>query len=273
MASGDFVLKLAQRIGGEVGAACRWSSLEEIVRDRGRSFATAHRGSAFVPAHRRGELRELESRGWWISSERPADEYWQQILAAGGWFDPFYDYDDRSGASQLPGGRIWLFPETARTRLAAGGGADPDGFLPAQHATDAGPNPDFPLQLIPYRVLTLASGGVVLMPWLLERLGVLSGAAWEAWVEVNPSTARELGLETGRRVRVESPEGAFEASLRLFAGAPPGTVNAPYGLHAAAPPGWGETIAANPLAAVGSRVDPVSQLPDWYSTRVRLVPV
>ena len=50
---------------------------------------------------------------------------------------------------------------------------------------------EFPLQLVPFRVMTLASGGTPLMPWLLEHLGVLDGSAWETWVEVGPETARE----------------------------------------------------------------------------------
>jgi len=121
-------------------------------------------------------------------------------------------------------------------------------------------------------VMTLSSGGTVLMPWLLEHLGVLTGNAWETWVEVNPETARALGLESGQRVRVESPVGTFDATLRLFAGAQPGVVNVPYGLHTRVE-GWGTPRGANPLAAVGQRVDPTTGLPDWYSTDVRLIPI
>jgi anaerobic selenocysteine-containing dehydrogenase len=110
------------------------------------------------------------------------------------------------------------------------------------------------------------------MPWLLEHLGVLTGHAWETWVEINPETARALGLQSGQRVRVESPEGRFDATLRFFAGAQPGVVNVPYGLHTRVE-GWGEPRGANPLVAVGKRSDAVTGLPDWYSTRVRLTSI
>ena len=109
------------------------------------------------------------------------------------------------------------------------------------------------------------------MPWLLENLGVLTGSAWETWAEINPETARELGLRSGQRVRIESEEGGIEATLRLFRGAQPGVVNVPYGLHTSVD-GWGECRGANPLVVVGSRTDPLTGLPDWYSTRVRLIP-
>jgi anaerobic selenocysteine-containing dehydrogenase len=268
-ATGDVVLDLAARLGGEVGAWTRWSTTEEIVRERGIALAGAHGGSAFVEPFQQGELREIEARGWWLPHGQSADEYWTTILESGGWFDPIYDYHDRSGLSQHGDGRVWIFPAEARRRLQASPQGLAEGFLPIGTGAEDATSGEFPLRLMPFRVLTLASGGTALMPWLLENLGVAVGYGWETWAEINPQTARELGLESGRRVRVESADGAFEATLRVFAGAQPGVVNVPYGLHARAD-GWGEPRGANPLAAVGKRADAVTGLPDWYSTRVRL---
>ena len=129
--------------------------------------------------------------------------------------------------------------------------------------------PGYPLQLVPYRVMTLASGTTALTPWLLENIGSLSGYAWETWIEINPETGRELGLVNGRKARVVSTQGEFIARLRFFEGAQPGVINVPYGLHTAVD-GWGSLRPVNPLAAVGGRKDPLTGLPDWYSTRVRI---
>jgi anaerobic selenocysteine-containing dehydrogenase len=273
-ATGDVVLDLAARLGGEVNVWSRWSSVEAMVRERAAALAGAHRGSAFVRGFRQGELRELESRGWWLPHSQPADEYGTTILESGGWFDPVLDYHDRSGVSQHRDGRVWIFPAEARQRLQEATLGLAEGFLPI----GVGPVSDetgqqvFPLRLTPFRVMTLSSGGTVLMPWLLEHLGVLTDNAWETWVEIHPETARRLGLEAGQRVRVESSEGAFDATVRVFSGSQPGVVNVPYGLHTRVE-GWGEPRGANPLKAVGARVDPVTGLPDWYSTDVRLIPI
>ncbi len=271
-ATGDVILGLASRIAGDAAPLARWPSVEELVHQRGLALAKADRGSTFVDEFRQRELRELEGRGYWLPHGQSADEFWQSMLDTGGWFDPLVDQYDGSGLSQHPDGRVWIFPAEARQRVAKAGGHLAEGFLPIDEAPNsaAAPASDFPLRMIPFRVMTLASGGTPLMPWLLEHLGVVNGDAWETWIEVGPDTARRQGLLAGHRVRVESPDGAFEAAIRISAGAQPGVVNVPYGLHSHVE-GWGEARGANPLAAVGARTDAATGLPDWYSTRVRLV--
>jgi anaerobic selenocysteine-containing dehydrogenase len=272
-ATGDVILDFASRLGGEVAAGLPQSSMEAMVGERGRALADARGGSVMVGAFRREELREMESRGWWLSHGKSKDEFWTSIRDSGGWFDPIYDYNDWSAASQLPDGNVWIFPAAARIRIAAAAPGLVAGFLPIEEEeTRSAADERYPLTLIPYRVLTLASGNTALMPWLLEHLGLQNGAAWETWAEINPETGRELGLLDGQPVLIESEAGNLQARLRFFAGAQPGAVNVPYGLHTGAE-GWGRATGANPLQAVGNRRDPSTGLPDWYSTRVRVIPV
>ncbi len=271
-ATGDVLLQIAARLGGPMKAWAKWSTVESLVQQRGIALASARSGSAFVDPFRQGELRELEARGWWLPDGQTAAEHWKAILDSGGWFDPSYDYYDRSGVSQRADGRAWIFPAEARRRLHPSSDTTADGFLPIAATAPEGSHEAFPLRLNPYRILTLASGGTALMPWLLERVGATVGQAWGTWAEIDPKTASELGVKSGQRVRVESTQGAFEATVRIFAGAQPGVVNVPYGLHTRVS-GWGTPQTANPLAAVGRQVDPVTALPDWYSTRVRLVAI
>lgn len=271
-ATGDVILDVASRLGSAVSPGLRWSSVEQIVRERGIALAAAQRGSAFVETFRQSELRELEGRGWWLPHGESPEQYLETILETGGWFDPIHDYHDRSAVSQHADGRVWIFPAEARRRLQDSGGELAEGFLPAAAAATASSAPAreaFPLRLIPFRVLTLASGGTALMPWLLEHVGVLTGHGWEVWAELHPETAREVGVRSGQRVRVESEHGSFEATVRIFPGAQPGLVNVPYGLHTL-PDAWGQPPSGNPLVAIGKTVDSVGGLPDWYSTQVRL---
>ena len=272
-ATADVLLQLASLIGDDLPAAFPWSSMEELVRERGEALTAARRGSAFVSAFRLDELREMEARGWWIPHGQTAGQFWKHLRESGGWFDPYHDDQGRAGASRRPDGRVSLFPEEARQRIAGALPGLVEGFLPLGEASEKGRNRSatdaYPLMLQPYRVMTLAAGGLPLMPWLLENVGVQTGNAWEVWAEIHPDTARELKLDSGRRVRIVSKHGAFTARLSCFEGAQPGVVNVPYGLHSAAG-GWGGLESANPLVAVGDARDPVTGLPDWSTTRVRV---
>ncbi len=264
-ATGDVVLALAAAIGGDVARELPWPSVEALVVERGKALAAARRGGLLDSRFRRDELRELEARGWWLPHGKSEREFWTAVLDRGGWFDPYYDYNDRSATSAHPGGKAWIFPPDAD--LAERVSTPPSGSASTAEEDDA-----YPLRIVPYRVMTLASGGTPLMPWLLENLGLLTGDAWETWAEIHPETGRALGLSSGQRVRVESGSGAFRARLRFFPGAQPGLLNVPYGLHTRVA-GWGDVEPANPLRAVGAGRDPVTGLPDWYSTRVRVVAV
>jgi anaerobic selenocysteine-containing dehydrogenase len=272
-ATGDVLLDLAFRVGGTVASALPWPTMENLVKARGTTLSEIQRGSAFVPGLRLDELREMEARGWWIPHGQDPAGFWTSLTKSGGWFDPYYDDVGRLAASRRPDGRVALFPEEARAAISRTAPGLAEGFLPtpaggggreadASRAGDART-----VLLMPYRVLTLASGTTPLMPWLLEDLGPLG--AWEPWVEMNPRTARELGVASARKVRVTSDHGGFTARLHLFEGAQPGILNAPYGLHSKVD-GWGRFEPFNPLTAVGPMRDPVTGLPDWYSTRVRV---
>lgn len=270
-ATGDWLLELAARLGDGVGKQLPWSSVEDLVQERGQSLAGAPMGSWMLPAFRREELREIEARGWRVPHGLSEEDYWVRLRDSGGWFDPYYDYHDRSTVSQHPGGKVRLFPPEARDRIRRTHPGLVAEFLPLREGPAAAEPDETRLRLLPYRVMTLASGGTPLMPWLLENLGVLTGDAWRTWAEINPETGRKLGLRSGQRVRIQSEAGEFAAHLRFYAGAQPGVVNVPYGLHTAVD-GWGRADGANPLHAVGARRDSTTGLPDWYSTFVRVVP-
>jgi anaerobic selenocysteine-containing dehydrogenase len=271
-ATGDVILDLASRIGGPVAAAFPWRTMEEVVKARATTLSRIHRGSAFVPGLRLDELREMEARGWWIPQDQDAAGFWAGLTKSGGWFDPYHDDLGRLAASRRPDGRVALFAEEARIAIARALPGLAEGFLPVPtggaNAGDGSRSGDArTVLLMPYRVLTLASGTTPLMPWLLDGLG--PRGAWEPWVEMHPETASELGVGSTRRIRVVSDHGSFTARLHVFEGAQPGLLNVPYGLHSSVG-GWGSFEPFNPLSAVGALRDPLSGLPDWYSTRARV---
>jgi len=52
---------------------------------------------------------------------------------------------------------------------------------------------------------------------------------WNTWVEMNPETARELGVENDDVVRLVSAAGAVEAPVYLYPAIRPDTIAIPFG--------------------------------------------
>jgi anaerobic selenocysteine-containing dehydrogenase len=127
---------------------------------------------------------------------------------------------------------------------------------------------DYPYLLYPYLGASLSDGRGANQPWLQEAPDPMTTASWYTWVEINPETAEELGLDHSDVVKVESPFGYIDAIVYVYPAIRPDVVAVPVG------EGHSEygRFAAGYGANVFSILPPQSsggQWP-WASTRVRL---
>ena len=87
--------------------------------------------------------------------------------------------------------------------------------LPAYAAQRApGDEKSFPLTLIPYDTMRLASGPIGSPPFLVKALEETALQQNTALVDVNPATAKELGLAEGSAAVLSTPTGFFRTSTR-----------------------------------------------------------
>ncbi len=264
-ATGDLLLALAKRLGGTVAASLPHPDMATLLKVRARGLFEARRGMPFGDAFATEYQRQMEERGWWLGSVgkagRDFDSFWNAVLESGGWVDPFYDYADGGRMRRTPSRRIELMPDAVLRRLAPRAG--PYDFMTGAERRQAAPSA-YPLRLQPYRISTLASGTLGLAPWLAERPALFPDVHWVPWIEVNPATARSLGFDDGAMAWVASPRGRYRARVKHFPGAARDVVNAPYGLK------HPDGEAANPLRLLDGAADPLTGLPSWATTFVRL---
>jgi anaerobic selenocysteine-containing dehydrogenase len=137
---------------------------------------------------------------------------------------------------------------------------------------DGNPN-DYPFHLYPYASLVLSDGRGANLPWLQETPDPMTTVQWSTWVELNPETARSLGVDNDDIVRIESPNGELEAVVVVFPGIRPDVIAIPigqghldYGRFAQAGRG------GNPMELVSSVIDPETGALSWGATRVRVIP-
>lgn len=82
--------------------------------------------------------------------------------------------------------------------------------------------------LLPFVSPTLAEAGAN-KPWLQELPDPTTTVMWNSWVEINPQTAEELGIEDDDVVLITSPAGALEASVYRYPAIRPEVIAIPFG--------------------------------------------
>lgn len=259
--TGEAVLAVARALGEGVASNLPYPDFEAILRARAAGLFAAERGMAFGDAFERAHLRQMEERGWWLREHSEFDSFWDDLVERGGWVDLFHDVTDPVGLARTADGRIALMPAELERVLATDQSAQRPYVLSPPAAT---PAQGFPLRLIPYRVSTLASGSLSLQPWMAEQPTVFADRYWRPWIEVNPATAADLGLEDNAAVWIVSARGRYHARLKLFPGAAPDAVCAPYGLR------HPDGELANPFQLLDGSTDPLTGLACWFTSAVRL---
>jgi len=134
---------------------------------------------------------------------------------------------------------------------------------------DAG---DYPYHLYPYPSVTLSDGRGANLPWLQETADPMTTARWGTWVELNPETARELGVSDNHVVRVISPHGELEAPVVVYRGIRPDVIAIPVGQGHSDYGRFAGGRGSNPMALVAPVTDPDTGALAWGATRVRVEP-
>lgn len=81
---------------------------------------------------------------------------------------------------------------------------------------------------LPFVSPTLGEAGAN-KPWLQELPDPTTTVMWNTWVEINPETAHELGLENDDVVRIISEAGEVEAAVYLYPAIHPEVIAMPFG--------------------------------------------
>jgi anaerobic selenocysteine-containing dehydrogenase len=111
------------------------------------------------------------------------------------------------------------------------------------------------------------------LPQAMDYLQPVFGGRREAFIEINPKTARERGIRNGDRVRVSSDVGEFTANCRFFEGTRPDTIVLPMEHGHWAQGRWAEKVAertGHSGYVTVNQSDRISGLCSYYTTRVRV---
>ncbi|HEY3079821.1 MAG TPA: molybdopterin-dependent oxidoreductase [Chloroflexota bacterium] len=177
------------------------------------------------------------------------EQFWSRLLQQGGWWDT------------APAA-----PAAAPAPSGGGLGQMVGQFPAAQYAGDEG---QYPFHLVVFEHHAIGHGEGAHLPWLASLPDPITTAVWRTWVEVNPRIAREMGLQEGDIVTLESPQGRLEMPVYVSPAAPPNVLAVPMGWGHHAYGRWAKDRGVNPLALLAPLADE-SGAPAYAATRVRM---
>jgi anaerobic selenocysteine-containing dehydrogenase len=216
------------------------------------------------------------------------DEMWKKLKTNGMWYQPVHKFKNWESVFKTPTGKFEFFStqiELAVYEAAQKGSEEgtlkdmnvvvkgDEVFMP--HYEDLRPSEAraYPLRMIPYEMINLASGWHPSPPFHKKTLYVNQLSQDHSFADINPKTADEYGLKQGDQVIVESPRGRLNVRANLFEGAMPGIVYLPVGFGHTAYDEFLRGKGVNPFDIVQAGKDPLSGQPVWWNTPVKLIKV
>jgi anaerobic selenocysteine-containing dehydrogenase len=140
----------------------------------------------------------------------------------------------------------------------------------SDNVASQGTGDDFPLTLIPYDSIRLASRYVGDPPFMMKTVSDAVVKGQHVYVEINPVTAKKLGLANGQIARLTTPVGEADVGIHYEEGIMPDVVAVPRGLGHTA---YGPFLAgkgANVNQLIGPVEDPASGLDAAWGIRAKL---
>ncbi|MDA1127269.1 MAG: molybdopterin-dependent oxidoreductase [Chloroflexi bacterium] len=227
----DVLLTMSQELGRE--SQLPWSNFKSMLREGSDALFAMNRGSVEAAS---------------------ADEFWNNLLKKGGWWD-----ENTTGPAniQAPNGLIQTIANKASDPDFAGIGLGSDSYY-----------------LVPFVHNTLLDGYNAHLPWLQSAPDPLTTVTWQTWVELNDVTADRLGVKEGDIVRIESSKDSIRAVVYATPAAPPNIIGVPLGQGRKS----GSDYATDRLGKESSNVMDILETTlvrdtgslAWASTRVRV---
>lgn len=265
--TGDVIINIAKGIGGSVGRSFPWKDFQEALKEVIKGIFASKRGSV--------QAKEF-------------DEFWKVLIERGGWWDASYPFGEWQKRFNTPSGKFEFYSLTMERALKEVSNRSSKSldqisqemkieakgdkvFLPHfEKARWVGEDKEFPFYLIHYKLMTTAEGRGANQPYLQEIFGVPLKEKWDSWVEINPETAKGLGIKDGDLIWVESKAGKLRGKARLFSGTPPNSIQIPYGQGHKAYGRWAKGRGINPNDLLVREYDYLGGFVSYFSTRVKV---
>ncbi|UCF65852.1 MAG: molybdopterin-dependent oxidoreductase [bacterium] len=281
---GDILLELSTRLGGNLASGMSWNSLKDYIQDQSSSIYHSGEGAIISESVDISWIEFLKKRGWQAFEYSTFDEFWNILLEKGGWWDPIYSKSDKDRIFKTKSGKFEFFSSTFKSEiekldlpqesLSARlnylcdqwkiSARNDQIFLPhfesPRFNNDSG---SYTYHLLTYQMLIKTNGPGGNINLASELFGIYSREYWNSWVEINPETARSLGINEGDHLNLISPTGKLVVKVKILPTVMPETVVMPYGLGH-------NSVGKNPHEIFDTDMDFITGIPSSISTMIKI---
>jgi menaquinone reductase, molybdopterin-binding-like subunit len=190
---------------------------------------------------------ELQALNRGSVTAEDADQMWQRMLQNGGWWD-----------------------EDPEEEAPAANQQDVAGQLRYEAPNFEGDSATYPMFLHVYESNSFGDGVGANLPLLQELPDPMTTVVWGSWVEINPHTMEEMGLNEGDLVTITSPRGQVDVPVYRFPAIAPNVVAMPLGQGHSEYGQWARQRGVNPMRIVAPVVQPQTGGLAFSATRVNV---
>ena len=226
--AGDILIAVAKNIGNTLQKEIPWDGFSAFLKDSWKKIYDKNKGT--------------------VIKETTFDEFWDKMLATGGW---------------------WV-PEAPPLKPGSISSKEISVYLQREPSPFDGDDKNYPFYLCLYPHSGYLDGRGANLPWLQEMPDPMTSVVWGIWVEMNPKTAQSMGIQDGDMVSVESPYGNINIPVYLYPGIRPDTVSIPIGQGHRLYGRYAADRGVNPMEILPFKVDPKSGAIPLNSTRVKI---
>lgn len=250
----DFLLKVAEKMGGSVAKAFPWKSYEEVLQFRLKDIGT--------------DWETFKELGVWLTPgyryAKRGGERWFNVIGRDRLRAPrdgYFDFYSRE--------LFALLGKKNKADLAKYGITQTGDATALPHIEESAYAGEGEFLLNVFTLMALGPRSEAAnMPTLQEISGMTVRETWDSWLEMNPQTAEAMGLKEDDWVNVESPFGRISTRVKLVAGLRPDVVNVPFNQGHTAVGRFARGRGVNGLEILNPASEPLTGLAAFTNTKV-----
>ncbi len=286
--TGDVIIQIAKRVGQFTEPAFPWKNYEEVLKSRSKGLFDSGGGLVSYDDSDPAWKQQKEGGG-----RRPDyksfKEMWEKLRSGGLWYRPIHNYKNWGELFKTPTGKFEFF--STQIELAVDAYSEKTSlktalsdmnitvegdevFMPHYQKMESYVDGSaYPLLMLPYEMINLASGWIPNPPFLYKTLFDNQLSKNESFAVINPKTAAKYKVKQGNQVVIKSPTGKLKVRINLYEGAMPGIVYLPLGLGHTAYDKFIQGKGVNPNDIIHAGKDPLSGYSVWWDTPIKLIKV